>query len=102
MTRFQKKLATITALVGGLSLFDGLMTILILQEGAYEANPVMEFTLRYGYTTFMLIKMLLTVAGMVFLTMLAHRYRLALYCMYIATGIYLLLTGYHVALRVTL
>ena len=46
-----------------LSLADLLLTLVYLSLGGEEANPLMERVLAHGRTTFVLVKMSVTVAG---------------------------------------
>ena len=59
-------------LVLGASALDALCTLLFLQRGGQEANPLMAFVLGYGQTSFVGIKMALTGIGAWFLV--AHYY----------------------------
>jgi hypothetical protein len=56
----------------GASVLDALCTLLFLQRGGQEANPVMALVLSYGHTPFVGIKMALTGIGAWFLV--AHYY----------------------------
>ena len=51
----------------GASALDALCTLLFLQRGGQEANPIMAFVLNYGQTPFVGIKMTLTGIGAWFL-----------------------------------
>jgi hypothetical protein len=56
----------------GASVVDALCTLLFLQRGGREANPIMALMLSYGQTPFVGIKMALTGIGAWFLV--AHYY----------------------------
>jgi len=58
--------------VVGASGLDALLTLLFIQNGGGEANPLMCFVLSHGQTSFMGIKMGLTGLGAWFLV--AHQY----------------------------
>jgi len=51
-----------------LSFGDGILTIFLLRMGAWEANPVMRFTLSISYEFFFLTKLILTMGGLFILT----------------------------------
>lgn len=79
------------------SVLDACFTILHIQDGGEETNPLMALTLAYGYTPFVSIKMLLTGAGAWFLA--AHQqFPLALHALYGLTYLYLALLVYHLFL----
>jgi hypothetical protein len=60
------------SVVLGASVLDALLTLLFIQHGGGEANPLMSLVLRHGQTPFMGIKMALTSLGAWFLV--AHQY----------------------------
>ena len=79
------------------SVLDAYFTILHIQDGGQEANPLMALTLSYGYTPFVSIKMVLTGAGAWVLA--AHQqFPLALHALYSLTCLYLALLVYHLSL----
>jgi hypothetical protein len=50
-----------------LCLVDGTFTIILLQKGAWEANPVMRYALSVSYEFFFFLKYFLTAGGLLFL-----------------------------------
>lgn len=72
-----------------LSCVDAFMTLLLLERGAYEANPVMALILGHGTRAFAAIKLLMTALGILALVFLSrarfmNRFRtgLILTCMF--------------------
>ena len=49
------------------SLVDGTMTLILLEMGAWEANPVMRYALTVSHEFFFLLKYFLTAGGLLFL-----------------------------------
>lgn len=79
------------------SALDAYLTILHLQHGGQEANPLMALVLAYGDTLFVGIKMALTGAGVWFLA--AHQqFPLALRALHGFTCLYVVLLAYHLVL----
>jgi Domain of unknown function (DUF5658) len=79
------------------SVLDACFTILHVQHGGQETNPLMALTLAYGYTPFVGMKMVLTGAGAWFLA--AHQqFPLALKALYGLPCLYLALLVYHLLL----
>jgi hypothetical protein len=79
------------------SVLDAVLTLLFLERGGEEANPVMAFVLAYGTTPFVGLKMALTGIGAWFLA--AHQYfPPAVKGLYILAGGYVLLLFIHTAL----
>jgi len=62
----QKIFAAITAILM-LSVFDALLTLILIERGASELNPVMAYFLEYGPLPFLIAKYLLTSFGIVIL-----------------------------------
>ena len=62
----QRIFAAITAILM-LSIFDALLTLILIEKGASEFNPVMAFFLEYGPLPFIIAKYLLTSFGVVLL-----------------------------------
>ncbi|MGR9107339.1 MAG: DUF5658 family protein [Gammaproteobacteria bacterium] len=67
---YDAKLLFITLLIAMLSATDAGLTLLILEKGGTELNPVMVWALESSSHTFFVIKYLLTVAGLV--TLVIH------------------------------
>jgi hypothetical protein len=55
-----------------LSTLDGLLTVMLVHRGAYEANPVMAPLVHGTGLSFALTKIAMTAAGVVVLTLLAR------------------------------
>ena len=62
----QRMFATITAILM-LSIFDALLTLILIERGSSELNPVMAYFLEYGPLSFIIAKYLLTSFGVVIL-----------------------------------
>jgi hypothetical protein len=56
------------------SIVDAILTVDLLREGAYELNPLMDHFLEYGVQPFLLVKYLLTAAGLPVLLIYQHHY----------------------------
>ena len=50
-----------------LSLADGMLTMSLLEKGAWEANPIMRFALSVSREFFLILKYFLTASGVLFL-----------------------------------
>lgn len=50
-----------------LCLIDGMMTIVLVEKGAWEANPFMRYALSVSYEFFFFSKYFLTAGGLLFL-----------------------------------
>ena len=63
-----------------LSLLDGLLTLILIAEGARELNPVMQYYLSHGPEVFLLIKYGLTALSVLIIVLvketLITRYRI--------------------------
>ncbi len=60
----QRMFAAITAILM-LSIFDALLTLILIERGSTELNPVMAYFLEYGPLSFIIAKYLLTSFGVV-------------------------------------
>ncbi len=79
------------------SILDALLTLLFLQRGGEEMNPIMALVLAHGTTPFVALKMALTGIGTWFLA--AHQYfPLAFKGLHVLAGGYALLLCIHAAL----
>jgi hypothetical protein len=76
------------------SILDALLTLLYIERGGGEANPVMAVAIDFGMTAFVSVKMALTIFGIGLLT-LHQNFRLGLRGLYSVTIIYLVLLAYH-------
>jgi hypothetical protein len=69
----QRMFAAITAILM-LSIFDALLTLILIKRGASELNPVMAYFLEYGPLPFVIAKYLLTSVGVVILLIFKNVY----------------------------
>jgi hypothetical protein len=76
------------------SILDALLTLLYIERGGGEANPVMAVAIDVSTTAFVGLKMALTIFGICLLT-LHQNFRLGLRGLYGMTIIYLVLLAYH-------
>jgi hypothetical protein len=76
------------------SILDALLTLLYIERGGGEANPVMAMAIDFGMTAFVSLKMALTIFGIGLLT-LHQNFRLGLRGLYGIAILYLLLLAYH-------
>jgi len=76
---------------------DSFFTLIHLQGGGTEINPIADFLLQTGLTRFVLLKSALV--GMALLVLCVHKnFRIARIGLWTAAGAYTLLIAYHVAL----
>jgi hypothetical protein len=71
--------------------FDAVLTLTLMNHGAYEMNPVMAPLLESADRGFVLVKLGLTALGVILLTILA---RLRIYGRSVGYVLYLILAGY--------
>ena len=71
--------------------FDAVLTLTLLNHGAYEVNPLMAPLVEGTGRAFALVKLGLTSVGVVFLTILA---RLRIFGRSVGYALYLVLAGY--------
>lgn len=62
----------IAVLIVTFSCSDGFLTLMLLEQGAYEVNPLMAPLLRGSAVAFALVKIGLTASGVVLLTQLVR------------------------------
>jgi hypothetical protein len=67
--QYSPKLFAVIVAILFLSVIDALLTLSLLNLGAYETNPVMSFFLQFGPYTFFVSKYLLTIIPVIFLLM---------------------------------
>ncbi len=77
-----------------LCLSDGLLTLIHLQNGGIEENPLMDLLLKEGMRTFLVVKLLATTTGIVLLC-LHKNHRSVRLLMGILLALYGGLLGYH-------
>ncbi|MFQ5844224.1 MAG: DUF5658 family protein [Planctomycetota bacterium] len=89
------------ALIGGvllLSALDFVLTLAHLGAGGREVNPIMAWVLESGPGAFGVVKLGMTVVGLVVL--LVHiRFRWARALVLVSFGVYAILLAYHIVLR---
>ena len=81
--------------------FDAILTLTLINHGAYEVNPLMAHFLEGTARGFALVKLGLTAMGVVFLTLLARlRFfgRSVGYLLYLVLAGYVVLVGYELFL----
>ena len=69
---YSPKLFYAIVLVLMLSVVDALLTLLLVNEGAQELNPVMAYFLTFGPTNFLMVKYLITSVSVVIVVLLNH------------------------------
>ena len=79
------------------SALDALFTLIHLQYGGTEANPIMAMALDFGPASFVRAKMGLTGLGAILLASYEHL-RLGLACLYLIAAVYAGLLLYHAML----
>ena len=79
------------------SILDGFFTLLHLEDGGRELNPVMGAILFLGVPSFIAVKSTLTALGVAFLAIHAN-FRLGWFALIGVTAGYAVLIGYHLAL----
>jgi len=95
--RLAPKTVAVAVVVVLLSCLDALFTLLHLQSGGSEANPLMEAALMQSVNVFLLSKAVLTVLGVVVLA--AHQnFRVGARSLLLIFWGYIALTLYHIAL----
>jgi hypothetical protein len=72
LDRYEYGLVFVGLLVMLLSCVDALLTLFLLDRGAYEVNYLMARLLDMGVRPFILAKIIITAAGVLFLLMHAH------------------------------
>ena len=72
--RYQQSLFGIVVIILLLSVVDAVLTLLLIDHGAMEVNPIMAFYLNLGPQAFMFVKYALTSAGLVILVLFRDRF----------------------------
>jgi len=70
--RYHRRLMLLIVLLMVLSIADGVLTLLLLENGMYEMNPVMAYALRLGPSAFLTGKYLLTSFGVACLVVFSN------------------------------
>jgi len=91
------RVSGLTLLILMSSILDAYLTILHLQRGGGEANPLMALVLTYGYTPFLAIKIITTGVGTWWLAV-HQQFVLAWNALHVLAGVYVLLLMYHLLL----
>ena len=84
-------------LILGASIIDALLTLLYMERGGGEANPIMAVAINWGHAWFVSLKMALTIVGAIMLA-IHQNFRLGLRGLYGMAVVYLCLLAYHGAL----
>jgi Domain of unknown function (DUF5658) len=102
LDRYDYSLVMVGLLVMLLSCVDALLTLFLLDKGAYEVNFLMARLLDIGVRPFILAKVVITAAGVLFLLMHAHFRILHVTSgkrmLQVLAGIYALLIGWELVL----
>ena len=72
LDHYNPKILYLVTLILILSMIDALFTLLLMERGARELNPVMTFFLQYGPLVFMTAKHILTSMSVVIIVLLYH------------------------------
>jgi hypothetical protein len=72
--RYQQSLFGVIVIILFLSVIDAILTLLLINHGAMEINPVMAFYLGLGPYPFLLVKYALTSVGLVILLVFRGRF----------------------------
>ncbi|MCX6356050.1 MAG: DUF5658 family protein [Candidatus Aureabacteria bacterium] len=84
-------------IIVGLSTIDSIFSIYHLSRGYVEANPLLRLSLFFGTKSFILMKYLLTLAG-VFIICLHQYFRYIYIIIAVIIAFYIFLDGYHLVL----
>ncbi len=84
----------LTLLIFILSTVDAFFTIIHLQNGGSELNPLMRQIIQSGLGWFILVKSL-GIGGLAWLLAIHENFKISFYGMYVLTGIYSALLAYH-------
>jgi len=96
-----RRVTLLVYVILGCSVIDALLTLLYIEHGGGEANPIMAITINWGLTWFVALKMLLTAAGILMLA-IHQNFRFGLRGLYGMAIIYLALMVYHGVLWIQL
>jgi hypothetical protein len=89
-----RRVTLLVSVILGCSILDALLTLLYIEQGGSEANPIMAVTINWGHAWFLALKMLTTIIG---ISMLAihQNFCLGLRGLYGMAIIYMALLFYH-------
>lgn len=80
LDQYQSSLLIFTLIVLSLSLVDAVLTLTLLEQGAVELNPVMQFYITLGHGTFVITKYGLTALPLIIMVVahpiISRRYRI--------------------------
>jgi hypothetical protein len=89
-----RRVTLLVYVILGCSVIDALLTLLYIERGGGEANPVMAIAINWGLSWFVALKMLMTAVGLIMLA-IHQNFRLGLRGLYGMAIIYLALMVYH-------
>ena len=92
--RYEPLLAAALVAIAALCAFDAVFTLLYIQRGGSEANPLMAAVIDWGPRPFLVVKCVVTNAGLIVLC-LHKNFRYVKQVIGALLGIYTLLLGYH-------
>ena len=101
--RFSSAMFIVILMLISASIVDAILTIQLIEAGAREINPLMDRLLDHGILPFLLVKYVLTVAGLPLLLIFQNHYmfgtRLRVgYLIPMAVALYAILIGYQLVL----
>jgi len=103
--KYCSSVLVLVALLLGLTVVDGVLTLVLLDTGCSEMNPVLRYLLGRGISPFFIGKYLLTAAGLPVLVafknypLLGTRFRVG-YLLPVFVGLYCILLGYQLWLLI--
>jgi hypothetical protein len=86
----------LTFIILALSTLDAILTLLHLENGAFELNPLMEQIIRSGFQSFFIVKSLGIGLIACFLA-IYQNFKISFYGMHASATIYIILSAYHLA-----
>ena len=99
--RYRRDEWTLVITIFAFSVADLVLTILYLEDGGEEANPIMRLVLQGGYLQFAVVKMLVTILGLLF-ALIHIRFRYIRQILIVVFCLSALLYSYHLYLRLQL
>ncbi len=72
--RYDSKLLTPILLIIFFSICDAFLTLILLDKGAVEINPVMAYSLTHGHMVFFIVKYLLTTFSLIIILVYSNTY----------------------------
>lgn len=100
MTKTQKRVSLMALLIFVLSFIDGGLTLLIVEKGAIEANPVMNYFLSFGHIPFMLAKFIFGYIFVFTMIYFSNKYKkVVISSLLISFSVYSVIICYHFFLR---